>query len=167
VSRGTLSPPTALDASHDCTLFDCGEASLNDWLVRRARPNQVSRASRTFVVCRASFVVAYYALAAGAVASTAAPGRIRRNMPDPIPMAVLGRLAIDRNLQGQGIGRALLRDAVLRVIQAASAVAMRGIMAQALSDDARRFYLACGFVPSPGDPMLLMATLGGVTAALE
>ena len=166
MSRGALSAPVALDEAHDCTLFDCGEPSLNDWLVRRARANQATGASRTFVVCRDEFVVAYYALAAGAVASTGAPGRVRRNMPDPIPMAVLGRLAIDRTLQGQGIGRALLRDAALRVVQAAEAIAIRGILVQAISEDARRFYIACGFVPSPGDPMLLMATLGDVTSAL-
>jgi len=147
-------------------VFDCGEPSPNDWLVRRARANQVSGASRTFVVCRDGFVVGYYALAAGGVASTAAPGRVRRNMPDPIPMAVLGRLAVDRSLHGQGVGRAMLRDAVLRTLQASAAIGVRGILVQAISENAARFYRACGFVPSPGDPMLLMATLGDVTAAL-
>lgn len=166
MSGGALSAPVALDEGHDCSLFDCGELSLNDWLRRRALANQVSGASRTFVVCRDGFVVAYYALAAGAVATASAPGRVRRNMPDPIPMAVLGRLAIDRTLQGQGVGRALLRDAVLRVVQAADALAIRGILVQAISEDARRFYIACGFVPSPGDPMLLMVTLSDVKALL-
>lgn len=147
-------------------MFDCGEPSLNDWLVRRARANQASGGSRTFVVCRGAFVVGYYCLAAGAVAVTAAPGRVRRNMPDPIPMAVLGRLAVDRSLQGQGLGRALLRDALLRTLQAAETIGVRGILVQALGEGAQRFYLACGFVPSPGDPMLLMATLGDVTSAL-
>jgi len=166
VSGGALSPPAPLDDTHDISLFDCGESSLNHWLVRRALANQASGASRTFVVCRAGFVVGYYALAAGAVASSGAPGRVRRNMPDPIPMAVLGRLAVDRSLHGQGVGRALLRDAVLRTVQASEAIAVRGILVQALSEDAARFYRACGFVASPGDPMLLMATLGDVTAAL-
>ena len=166
VSRGRLSPPAPLDETHDASVFDCGEPSLNDWLVRRARANQVSGASRTFVVCRDGFVVGYYALAAGGVASTAAPGRVRRNMPDPIPMAVLGRLAVDRSLHGQGVGRAMLRDAVLRTLQASAAIGVRGILVQAISENAARFYRACGFVPSPGDPMLLMATLGDVTAAL-
>jgi GNAT superfamily N-acetyltransferase len=166
VSGSALSQPTPLDDTHDVSLFDCGEPSLNDWLVRRALGNQTSGASRTFVVCRGVFVVGYYALAAGAVASSGAPGRIRRNMPDPIPMAVLGRLAVDRSLHGQGVGRALLRDAVLRTVQASAAIAVRGILVQALNEDAARFYRACGFVPSPGDPMVLMATLGDVTAAL-
>lgn len=166
MSGGVLSPPTPLDETHDVSLFDCGEPTLNDWLARRALGNQASGASRTFVVCRAGFVVGYYALAAGAVASTVAPGRIRRNMPDPIPMAVLGRLAVDRGLHGQGVGRALLRDAVLRTVQVSAAIAVRGILVQALNEDAARFYRACGFVPSPGDPMLLMATLSDVTAAL-
>jgi GNAT superfamily N-acetyltransferase len=166
VSGGGLSPPTPLDDTHDVSLFDCGEPSLNDWLLRRALGNQISGASRTFVVCRAGFVVGYYALAAGAVTSSGAPGRLRRNMPDPIPMAVLGRLAVDRGLHGQGVGRALLRDAVLRTVQVSSAIAVRGILVQALNEDAARFYRACGFLPSPGDPVLLMATLADVTAAL-
>lgn len=166
VSRGKLSPPVPLGDDHDLSMFDCGEPSLNGWLARRARANQTGGASRTFVVCRDGFVVGYYCLAAGAVVAAAAPGRVRRNMPDPIPMAVLGRLAVDRSLQGQGLGKAPLRDALLRTLQAAEAIGVRGILVQALGEEARRFYLACGFVASPGDPMLLMATLGDVTAAL-
>lgn len=166
VSLGRLRAPAPLDDTHDLGLFDSGEPALDDWLRRRARANQAAGASRTFVVCRDSIVVGYYCLAAGAVAVAAAPGRIRRNMPDPIPMAVLGRLAVDRSLQGQGIGRALLRDAVLRTLQASEALAVRGLLVQALNLEAQRFYLACGFVTSPADPMLLMATLSDVRAAL-
>ena len=166
MSADRLSAPAPLDDTHDLTLLDSGEPALDDWLRRRARANQAGGASRTFVVCRASFVVGYYCLAAGAVAMAAAPGRIRRNMPDPIPMAVLGRLAVDRSVQGKGIGRALLRDAVLRTLRASEALAVRGLLVQALNPEAQRFYLACGFVPSPADPMLLMATLPDLRAAL-
>jgi len=162
---GRLSPPEPLTDAHDLSLFSCGEPPLDDWLRRRARSNQASGASRTFVVGRDGFVVAYYCLAAGAVAAVASPGRLRRNMPDPIPMAVLGRLAVDQSLHGQGIGRALLRDAVLRTLQAAEVLAVRGMLVQALNPKAQAFYLACGFVQSPSDPMLLMATLADLAEA--
>jgi GNAT superfamily N-acetyltransferase len=167
LSDAPLSAPAPLDDTHDFAAFDSGEPSLDDWLRRRARANQAAGASRTFVVCRGAFVVGYYCLAAGAVTTTAAPGRVRRNMPDPIPMAVLGRLAVDRTLHGHGIGRALLRDAVLRTMQAADVLAVRGLLVQALNEDARRFYLACGFEPSPHSPMLLMATLRDLAAAIR
>ena len=161
-----LTPPAPLDATHDLTPFGSGEPSLDEWLRRHAWANQGAGASRTFVLCRGQTVVGYYCLAAGAVAVAAAPGRIRRNMPDPIPMAVLGRLSVDRTLHRQGIGRALLRDAARRAMQASQALAMRGLLVQALNEDAMRFYLACGFIPSPGEPRLLMATMTDLASAL-
>lgn len=161
-----LTPPAPLHDGHDFTDFDSGEPALDEWLRRRARANQRAGASRTFVLCRGQGVVGYYCLAAGAVALAAAPGRIRRNMPDPIPMAVLGRLVVDRTLHGQGIGRALLRDAARRTIQASEALAVRGLLVQALNDGAAGFYLACGFVPSPGESRVLMATMTDLVAAL-
>lgn len=161
-----LRAPEPLDEAHELGVFDSGEPSLDDWLRRRARANQAGGASRTFVVCRDRVVVGFYCLAAGAISVTTAPGRIRRNMPDPIPMAVLGRLAVDRSLQGRGIGRALLRDAVLRTLQASEALAVRGLLVQALNAEAQRFYVACGFTASPTDPMLLMATLSDLRAAI-
>ena len=97
------------------------------------------------------------------MAIDAAPGR---NMPDPIPVVVLGRLAVDRTLHGKGIGRALVRDAGLRVIQAADAIGIRGLLVHALSDEARAFYLRVGFDPSPLDPMILMITLADLRAAV-
>jgi GNAT superfamily N-acetyltransferase len=163
---GELSAPAPLDDTHDLAMFDCGEASLDDWLRRRARSNQAAGVSRAFVVCRAGFVLGFYCLAAGAVAVTAAPGRVKRNMPGPIPMAMLGRLAVGRSLHGQGIGRALLRDAVLGVLQASEVLAVRGVLVQALHADAQRFYQARGFAPSPSDPIMLMATMTDLTAAL-
>lgn len=162
---GRLSTPEPLADAHDLSFFNSGEPALDDWLKKRARTNQASGASRTFAACRDGFVVAYYCLAAGAVAVGASPGRLRRNMPDPIPMAVLGRLAVDQSLHGQGIGRALLRDAVLRTLQAAEVLAVRGMLVQTLNPKAQAFYLACGFVQSPSDPMLLMATLADLEEA--
>ena len=162
----TLSPPEPITSGHDLTLFSCGEASLDDWLRRRALANQASGASRTFVVRRDDVVVAYYCLAAGAVALAAAPGKVRRNMPDPIPVVVLGRLAVDQALHGQGIGRALLRDAVQRTLQASQVLGVRALLVQALHEEARAFYLACGMMPSPFDRMVLMATIADLMAAL-
>lgn len=158
----TLSPPELLTDKHDLTLFESGHGSLDDWLRRRARANQVSGASRTYVVGEGAQVVGYYCLASGALASIDAPGPLRRNMPDPIPMAILGRLAIDRQWQGKGLGTALLQDAVLRATQAAHIMGVRGLLVHAISDDAKAFYEHYGFTASPAYPMTLVLSLKGV-----
>ena len=124
------------------------------------------RASRTYVVCDDVRVAAYYALASGAVDIELATGRFRRNMPDPVPVAVLGRLAVERSRHGQGLGRALAQDAARRVLQAADIIGIRGIVVHALSPEARSFYVALGFEPSRLQAMTLMATLADVRAAL-
>jgi GNAT superfamily N-acetyltransferase len=139
---------------------------LDDWLKRRARANQASGASRTYVVCEDKRVIGYYALASGVVTVESAPGRFRRNMPNPIPVAVLARLAVDREWQGKGLGRALFCDAARRVAQAADAIGIRGIVVHAISEEAKGFYLALGFNRSPLEPMTLMVTLSDVRAAL-
>jgi len=145
--------------------FTSGEPSLDDWLRRRARANQASGASRTYVVCEGSEVFGYYALASGALSVESAPGRFRRNMPDPIPVAVLARLAVDRAYQGRGVGRALFRDGASRVAHAADAIGIRGIVAHAISEEARKFYLALGFDPCQHEPMML--ALSDVRATLS
>ncbi len=135
---------------------------LDDWLRRRALDNEEHGASRTYVACQDRRVVGYYALAAGAVAHTIATGKIKRNTPDPVPVMVIGRLAVDANLQGEGIGLALLRDAVLRTVQASEIAGIRAILVHAISERAKRFYERCGFIASPIDPMTLLI---GVTEA--
>jgi GNAT superfamily N-acetyltransferase len=164
--NGKLSPPEPLDAHHEVQEFNSGEASLDEWLRRRARANQVAGASRTYVICEEGRVVGYYALASGAVTVASAPGRFRQNMPDPIPVAVLARLSVDLRWQGRGLGRALFRDAARRVANAADAIGIRGIVVHAISAEAKKFYLALGFDPSPREPMLLMIPLADVRAAL-
>jgi|SRR5690606_25774993 len=162
-----LRAPEPFQADHDTHGFDCGVASLNTWLTRRALANQVSGASRTFVACEGKKVVGYYALASSAVAPAAAPGRFRRNMPDPVPVVVLGRLAVATSHHGKGLGRALFRDAALRVVQAADAIGIRGMVVHALSDEAKAFYLGLGLDESPLDPMTLMVTVADLRAVTE
>ena len=154
-----LAAPVLLAAHHQTEGFASGIESLDHWLKRRALKNRVLGASRTYVVCDGDQVVAYYALASSAVTCNEATGRFRRNMPDPIPVVVLGRLAVDTRLHGKGFGRALVRDAGLRVLQAADAIGIRGMTVQALTDEAQIFYEHVGFEPSPLDPKLLMITL--------
>lgn len=161
-----LSAPAPLADHHQFEAFNSGVHALDDWLKRRARANQVSGASRSFVVCAEQTVVGYYALASGAVSVVAAPGHFRRNMPEPIPVAVLGRLAVDHAYHGKGIGRALFRDSALRVMQAAEAIGIRGMVVHAISEEAKAFYLALGLSPSPLEPMTLMATLADLRATL-
>jgi GNAT superfamily N-acetyltransferase len=162
----TPSAPAPLADHHGLETFASGNPALDDWLRRRARPNQVSGASRTFVIAVKHAVVGYYALASGAVISEVAPGRFRRNMPEPIPVAVLARLAVDRGYQGQGLGRALFRDSALRVTQAAHAIGIRGMVVHAVSEDAKRFYLGLGFSESLIEPLTLMVGLGDLQASL-
>jgi GNAT superfamily N-acetyltransferase len=155
-----LQAPAPLGEAHVLDSFSCGVTSLDDWLKRRARANQASGASRTYVVAdEAQRVVGYYCLASGAMALNEAPSGLRRNMPDPIPMALLGRLAVDVTMQGQGLGVALLRDAVERTQAAAGILGIRGLLVHALSADAKAFYERYGFVASPVRPMMLVMSL--------
>jgi GNAT superfamily N-acetyltransferase len=154
-----FSPPEKLTASHDVSQFECGETALDSWLKRRALQNEETGASRTYVLRAGQEIAGYYALATGAIAHAEAAGRVRRNMPDPVPVIILGRLAIASKFQRRGIGTALLRDAVLRILQAAEIAGIRAIMVHAISDQAKRFYEKYGFTPSPADPMTLMITV--------
>jgi len=155
----TLLAPRPIDEACEVGAFGSGVPVLDDWLKRRARANQASGASRVYVLCEETRVVAYYALASGAVEIQEATGRVRRNMPDPVPIAVLGRLAVDRSQQGRGLGRALMRDASKRVLHAADIIGIRTLVVHALSEEAKAFYLALGLEASALYPMTLMATL--------
>jgi len=154
-----LSAPVPLSAEHRLDDFACGVDSLDGWLKRRARSNQVSGASRTYVVAEGSQVVGYYCLASGALALSDAPALLRRNMPDPVPVAILGRLAIHRAWQGRGVGVALLQDAVLRTLHASDILGIRGLLVHTLSVEAKAFYEHHGFVASPTQPMTLILSL--------
>jgi GNAT superfamily N-acetyltransferase len=162
-----LPAPQLLKAEHVVNEFVSGVPSLDEWLRKRALVNQSKGASRTYVVSDTDRVVAFYALAASAVASGAAPGRFKRNMPEPIAVVVLGRLAIARSHQGRGLGRALFQDAAQRVIHASEAIGIRGLLVHAISDEAKSFYLSLGLTPSPLEPMTLMATIEDLTRAMR
>lgn len=163
-----LGAPCLLTHAANVSRFTCNSPSLDDWLKRRAMANQLSGASRTYVVSDASDgqrVVGYYCLASGALAVVDAPGTIRRNMPDPIPMAVLGRLAVDASWQGRGLGVALLQDAVLRAAQAAAILGVRGMLVHAISPEAKTFYERYGFQASPTQPMSLVLSINRISLA--
>jgi GNAT superfamily N-acetyltransferase len=166
LDQDQLQPPEKLNSLHRIDSFDSGNSQLDDWLKQRARKNELEGASRTYVLCARELVIAYYCLANGAVAQTAAIGRVRRNMPDPIPVMVIGRLAVDCRWQGKGIGRALLRDAILRTLQASEIAGIRAILVNAISEDAKQFYEKCGFTASPIDPMILMVKVNDAIASL-
>jgi GNAT superfamily N-acetyltransferase len=159
-----LTAPTLLAKDHRSGDFSCGVACLDDWLKKRAYPNQISGASRTYVVTDGGRVVGYYSLASGALALADAPGSIRHNMPDPVPVGILGRLAIDRSFHGRGLGVALLQDAVIRTAQAAGIIGIRGVLVHAISVEAKAFYQYHGFVESLTQPMTLLLSLQGMVA---
>ena len=152
--------PEPLSADHQIHAFACGEAMLDEWLKRRALSNQSSGASRTFVVTNeAREVMGYYALAAGAVAHHDATRAVRQNMPDPIPVMVLARLAVDKRAQGMKMGAGLLQDAVRRCVLVSHNTGVRAMLVHALNDGARQFYAHYGFKESPAHPMTLMLRL--------
>jgi predicted N-acetyltransferase YhbS len=161
-----ISAPEKVSEAHDLSEFDCGEPVLNDWLRRRALQNEASGASRTYVVCAGKRVMGYYTLAVGAVTHAEVPGRIKRNMPDPVPVMVLGRLAVDQSVQGRHIGGGLLRDAVLRTVQAAEIAGIRAILVHAISAQAKRFYETHGFIASPVDPLTVMIAVAEVVKTM-
>lgn len=166
MSPSPVNAPEHLTADHNVSAFDSSIPELDNWLRRRALQNEASGASRTYVVSAGGRVVGYYALATGAIAPREATGKVRRNMPEPIPVMVLGRLAVDREYQGKGLGSGLLKDAMLRTSNAASIAGIRAVLLHAISDDAKRFYEKAGFSESPVDPMTTMIALADVEKAL-
>jgi len=162
-----LKRPEPITADHVLAEFDCGRPVLDGWLVSRALRNEQEGGSRTYVVSEDGKVIGYYCLAAGSVMRRATPGRIRRNMPELILVVLLGRLAVTRSHQGKGIARALVRDAVLRTLQAAEIAGIRALLVHSLDEDAAAFYRHLGFVKSPIDPLVLMLPLATARRALK
>lgn len=155
-----------LAEGHRLDSFRCSKPELEFWLKQRARRNQLEGASRTFVVCVNNEVVGYYALSAGAVLHETVPGNIRRNMPEPIPVAVLGRLAVHSDWNGQGVGAGLLKDAVLRTAKLAEEMGIRALLCHAIDESTKEFYLHHGFVESPIEPLTVMLNVAKLAKAL-
>ena len=163
--QAKLSAPIPLTADHDLSDFDCGEPVLNDWLKHRALKNE-SRFSRTFVVCDGNRVIAYFCISAGAVERAAAPGKVRRNAPNTIPVSVIGRLAVSRDYAGRGLGADILSDALRRIAIASQSIGIGAVLVHAKDDRAKRFYLACAeFIEYPTDSQTLFLPIETVIAA--
>ena len=159
-----LRPITEAD---DLATFDSAEPSLDEYLRKRALANHVGRAARCFVTCRDGRVVGFYALASSSVERESLPGSaLRQNMPDPVPVILLARLAIDRKEHGRGLGSHLLRDAIARCVQVADTIGVRAILAHALRDEARSFYAHFDFEPSPTDPLHMVLSMKDARALL-
>lgn len=170
-----ITAPEPLALRHDLTAFCSGEPALDDWLRTRAARNE-GKATRTYVTClhdksgqagSGARVVGFYSLAVGSVAHEIAPGSIRRNMPDPVPVMILARLAVDVSVQGHGVGRALVRDVLLRTAQAASIAGIRAILVHALHERAAAFYAGCGFQSSSVSPLTLLLRMEEVQQYLH
>jgi GNAT superfamily N-acetyltransferase len=155
-----FSPVVPLESSHDRTQFDCGVEPLNAYLKQYALQNQKKGIVRNYVTCRGSLVVGYYSLAYGSVAQADAPPVLTKGIGKyPIPLMILARLAVDVREKGRGLGKALLKDAVLRTLQAAEIAGLKAIFVQAKDQAAQQFYAKHGFLPSPGDPLHLFFPL--------
>lgn len=143
--------PRAIRPTDDCGTFNCGEQTLDQWLQNRAKRNELGGASRTFVTVDAErgVVVGYYCISASSLRQEDATGALRRNMPDPIPVILIGRLAVDSSVKGEGIGASLLREAVLKSFEVSQIIGARAILVHALSDAAVDFYTKFGFALVP------------------
>jgi len=162
-----LSVPTALTSGHDLSAFDCGEPVLNDWLRQRALKNE-NRFSRTFVDLEDTRVAAFYCISAGAIDRAQAPGKLRRNAPESIPVAIIGRLAVSRDFHGKGLGADLLADALMRIAAASRTIGIRAVLVHTRDEAAKRFYLKCAeFNEYPGDSRTLFLPIETVIAAFD
>lgn len=164
-----ITVPAPLAGSHDLSRFNCGKDALNDWLRLRAAASE-GRSSRCYVVCTGPVVVGYYSLSTGAVSHAGTQGRaprpLRTNLPDPTPVMVLGRLAVDKNFHGHGIGKGLLKDALQRALAASHLIGARALIVHALDDAAVAFYAAFGFKPFPGEPRTLFLPMKAIRRAV-
>lgn len=151
-----FNPPCPIESKHKTDKFSSGEISLDDWLKTKALKNHASGASRTFVISEDEHICGYYCLSAGVIAHQQSPKKLNRNMPDPLPILLMGRLAIDKNYQGLGLGAALLKDAMLRCLNIANDAGIVALVVHALHENAKQFYLQYGFLPSPNDELTLI-----------
>lgn len=160
---GQINKPEPLNSKHNLTEFSCGNETLDDWLIKRALKNQKNGASRTFVIEQNNQVIGYYALASGSIERLSTPKNLTRNMPEPIPVAILARLAVDIKYQNQNLGSRLLRDAMKKILYASNKIGIKAMMVHAISESAKMFYLQFGFKESPNNPMLLFYSVKDIS----
>lgn len=166
-SDSSLTAPEPINQNHDLSAFDCGEPALNDWLRQRALKNE-SRFSRTYVVCRDRVVIAYFCISAGAIKRSEAPAKLRRNAPDNVPVSIIGRLAVDKDHAGRGLGADLLSDALRRIASASQTIGIGAVMVQAKDESAKCFYLRCAeFLEYPDDSRTLFLPIDTIIAAFS
>jgi GNAT superfamily N-acetyltransferase len=163
-----LTSPVLITTEHDRNAFDCGVSPLNDYLKKYALQNQKKHAARTYVATRGNRIVGYYSLAYGSVSLEEAAQTVKSGLPrHPIPVILLARLAVDSTEQGRGLGAALLKDALLRTVQAAEIAGLRAMLVHAKDDSAKRFYEKFGFEPSPIDAYHLFLRLSDILSSLR
>jgi GNAT superfamily N-acetyltransferase len=184
IEQSRLQPPVPLISTHVVKDFDCGVDSLNEWLCKRSLKNQAIGSSRTFVVTNGEsekcglglcpsgapfqeIVIGYYCLSSAAIDRIELPKAKQRNMPDPIPAVLIGRLGVDLQYQGQKIGLSLLQDALHRIISASQSIGIAYILVHALDDGAKRFYEINGFVAIPEQPLTLFLSVATAAKAMQ
>ena len=166
--RGRFGPIHKLTSGDVTEAFDCGRPELNLFLQRYALINRKAHSAQTYVSCVEGVVVGYYSLCVGSVSLEDAPARVAKGLArHPIPVMLLARLGVDLTCQGQGLGRALLKDAILRTLQAADIAGIRALLAHAKDEEAKRWYLSWDFEPSPTDPLHLFLLFKDMRAVVE
>jgi GNAT superfamily N-acetyltransferase len=164
--HGAISAPVPLDAeAHDLTQFSCGKLALDEWLHSRAARSE-GKSARTYVACAANRVVGYYCFAAGSLRIDEIPKKLQRNMPAMVPVILIGRLAVDSEYQGKGIGKGLLKDAFLRGLQASQAIGARALLVHAIDAEAAAFYAGFGFIQFPVGSLTFFLPFETIRAAL-
>jgi GNAT superfamily N-acetyltransferase len=158
-------PPEALNDRHDIAGFDCGKPELNRWLAERARSSE-GRTARTFVVSDAGHVVAFYSLSTGSIIRSELPRKLRHDTPEAVPILVMGRLAVDLRSQGRGLGKALLRDAIMRALSISAEVGFLALVVHVIDESAIPFYTSNSFIPSPTNPRTFVLPLATARSAI-
>jgi GNAT superfamily N-acetyltransferase len=161
----SLSRPSAISKDHDTSKFFSRHECLNDWLKERALKSE-ARTARTYVVCADQTVVAYYTVATGSVTRATAPSKIRRNTPDPIPVAIIGRLAVDSHYERKGIGSGMLKDALQRIAQMSFQIGCRAVLVHAIDNEAAAFFSRYGFVEFPNGSKTMFLPIETVIGAI-
>jgi len=166
-ARPSVSAPAPLTAAHDFQQFSCGKVALDDWLHLRALKAE-ARSARTYVTCvgDTSVVAGYYSFAAGGVRMDEIPKKMRRNMPQIVPVTILARLAVDARYRGMGIGKGLLKDGLRRALQASQIVGSTAVLVHAIDDEAAAYYAGFGFQEFPDASRTLFLPMHTIAAAL-